>query len=675
MMRWRCRGFAVPWAIVLLCVLMSEAAAPSETFEIESSECYEGDEDVDMLEFSLLQTSLQLSHIGTKTAPGEAAVKVVDVEAKGDIELFDPFLENDPEDVETEGPKAEEKTATNLALATAAMSATVASNTTANPTTSGATSATASSAAAGAIATSAASIPMEVAVVASGEASSSRKAAALVPAAPASASASKSPAEANDFAAKVASTEVLAATKSSVATVAAKAAATTSATAENAAEESKAATAKATVMAKEKTATTALTAKAATATTATAATATVSVSLNSSSSFDGGDDEDEVLLFAHPVSFLATSMMQLSRNVGFHGSFVSQSLSRAVKHEAANSIPTLLVFMFCAVICTVFFIQLLSVLFHEPTKDPDADLSHRMMMAHQHHYQRDPRYSYGSPQHSLPPHAFGPPSSRSLGPPSARDMFAMAQTPVMPLTPSSSSMPPQTLLPYSAQSVLHGGGQERRLTTSSALSSQRPRMSHEQLQAVKHDALGPSLINPHGEATFLLSQESLKKLVGGYYPVEILGPSGKPLLHARLPVAPPTETGSYGAVWLELSTTADSRFPHASVGPLTLGTTGTHLNDVKIRGPRGETWGNLGLGSHGGWQVHRTGGHLKLDINVMAEGYGLEAVSPEKRLVSGAAPADGKRLQVKVSPGVDALLSLISLLAIILSDPELAGVL
>lgn len=184
------------------------------------------------------------------------------------------------------------------------------------------------------------------------------------------------------------------------------------------------------------------------------------------------------------------------------------------------------------------------------------------------------------------------------------------------------------------------------------------------------DAICPALILPHGEAHFSVPVEGVLKLGVGQFPVEILGPSGRPLLHARLPAQPvgnaPAAAKGAGR-WLELTTTATSRYPHACVGPVTLGSPA--IEALEIRGPKGNAYGLLEPGD-GGWLAKR-GGRVVLRIAGGAH-RGLQAFSSDEAMIATATPG-GERLSVQVSPGVDALLTLLCMLAVVLMSQNLAG--
>jgi len=152
--------------------------------------------------------------------------------------------------------------------------------------------------------------------------------------------------------------------------------------------------------------------------------------------------------------------------------------------------------------------------------------------------------------------------------------------------------------------------------------------------------------------------------------VQILGPSGRPLLHARLPtVGPDAPGGPRPGRWLELSTTPRSRYPHACVGPLPLGAPANEV--VEIRGPRGDAYGTLEWRGTD-WCAKRNG-RIVLIVEKSDRG-GLSASAQSGSYIAQATPdADADLVRVQVSPGVDALLTLLCMLAVMLMTPEAAG--
>jgi len=217
----------------------------------------------------------------------------------------------------------------------------------------------------------------------------------------------------------------------------------------------------------------------------------------------------------------------------------------------------------------------------------------------------------------------------------------------------------------------------------------------------RSDAICSALIL--GKAHFVVPMEAIRKLSAGQSPVEILGPSSRALLHARLPNFPaggPNEPGGGdgaggGALgrWLELTTTPKSRYPHACIGPLVLGS--VSREPLQIRGPRSEYYGTLVLVRPGCWQAQRNK-RAVLTLSLLpppsgaassggaapGQGSALSGLRVGAASAAGSGLAigavatvalggvDGQALEVKVAPGIDALLTLLCALAVLLMAPE-----
>jgi hypothetical protein len=342
---------------------------------------------------------------------------------------------------------------------------------------------------------------------------------------------------------------------------------------------------------------------------------------------------ESVVLFSAPLSLLVRTAVRTCRHAGFQCSFLTNLLSPSGRSDVESTIPLLLIFALGSLIFTVLAVQLLLVFVDNGQKEIEyysnglyPQSGQESLQAASLQTQQERTTIFGASE-SLPPRS-NPSVSGSLG---------------MPQTPSSN---PFAMTTFTSQAA------DSKVTTPQRLSQ----------QVTAHDALGPSLINPHGEANFWLHADAFHKLLEGHSPVEILGPSGKPLLNIRL-------ASDESAVWVEVSTTPTSRFPHASVGPLVLGTVATPL---MIRGPRNDIFASLVRGSDDSWQVNR-GGFSKLTVNSTAAGIGLNAFSADGSLISTAIPIDGKAVQMKVAPGADSLLCLIVFLAVCLSTPDVTG--
>ncbi|CAE7444032.1 unnamed protein product [Symbiodinium natans] len=183
-------------------------------------------------------------------------------------------------------------------------------------------------------------------------------------------------------------------------------------------------------------------------------------------------------------------------------------------------------------------------------------------------------------------------------------------------------------------------------------------------EASDRAALIPRLIQPSSEAQFHVPVDGLSSLWRGESPVGIYGPGGHTLLFARF------SQDSKDRRWLELSTTANTQFPHCRVGPLRLGAdpSGACLH---IFGPNGDKYGLLqNCGEE--WQLRRAEGSVLMSVGAAAGGVGLTAAT-DGQLTATAWPEHAGALVVKVSPGRDPLLALLCMLAVLLLSPELSG--
>jgi len=276
----------------------------------------------------------------------------------------------------------------------------------------------------------------------------------------------------------------------------------------------------------------------------------------------------------------------------------------------AGGLPVLLIFMMVFVIGVVFVIQVVSII---TGPHRDREFSFRDAAARPHNY----AYTAGGPFLPMP-------SQQSLASYSPDNMGM----------PSES---PQTIPPDSPT-----------------------------------EAICPSWMQPYGELQFCFAIDSIRKLGTGENAVEILGPGGRPLLYARLQAFP---SGGSGA-WLELSTTSSSGYSNASVGPLQPGAPVTKA--FQIRGPGGETYGALEPVKGGGWKATRSGRVLLL-LDAVPKGLAFSARAPDGHVVastallSGSAGSAGQSLKVQVNPGVDALLTLLCVLAAMRMSSDLTG--
>lgn len=251
-------------------------------------------------------------------------------------------------------------------------------------------------------------------------------------------------------------------------------------------------------------------------------------------------------------------------------------------------------------------------------------------------------------------------------PTSARPWSGMLQYrsfPEQSLRPSSYPIARGSL--QSASPTSMGTPTTRSLFTSESVPVCSPRASGGEDTT---DVICPALILPQGEAQFTIFAESMRRLRIGQYPVEVLGPSGRQLLHARLPAHP--AGGNFDSSyrtgrWLELTSTAKSKHPHACVGPLPLALAAfrTHL---EIHGPRGNVYGTFER-SGTGWSARRAN-RVILMIEPVEDGF-FRAVAPDRGVVATESTNAEHALIVQVNSGVDALLALLCLLACSLMNP------
>lgn len=197
----------------------------------------------------------------------------------------------------------------------------------------------------------------------------------------------------------------------------------------------------------------------------------------------------------------------------------------------------------------------------------------------------------------------------------------------------------------------------------------------------KPPSICPALLLPHGAAQFQIPSEHLSRLRAGQFPVQILGPSGRPLLHAWLPIRGMEDEGGqigFNKVgrWLQLTTSANTRHPHASVGPLPYQTP-VERQALEIYGPSNTRYGTLRR-IEDKWHVFYSAGEgpeqLLLSMHAAVPFPGFSAYSADGKqmglashnLVSAVMPS-AETLTINVEPGCDALLTLISMLAVALS--------
>lgn len=183
-----------------------------------------------------------------------------------------------------------------------------------------------------------------------------------------------------------------------------------------------------------------------------------------------------------------------------------------------------------------------------------------------------------------------------------------------------------------------------------------------------------ALVMPHSKAEFLFLAESLRNLGAGRSPEPVLGPSGNVLLYARLPAVKSATDfdGRQGlGVWLELSSSSTTLFPHAGVGPFQPGVVAS--TPLEIRGSAGKTYGQLEY-SGSGWCVLHTSGLVLFSIDPSAKGISLACIDTSGIMFATAIPAnDRSRLQMEVLPGADTVLAILCMLAVMVMSPHLSN--
>jgi len=345
--------------------------------------------------------------------------------------------------------------------------------------------------------------------------------------------------------------------------------------------------------------------------------------------------EQEQALFATPVSGIQPSWLWEVEGLSNYGRAAKAAMSRHLglvlqltlptDRTAVSGLPALVVFMVAALVMVLFVSQMIGVFFEERSKE-------------------DLRY-FGSegPKPRWPADFAGDAQERSTIGGWSLPPMTLPNTPVANLEGASSAVSTLPLLDRWSEPVRSG-----------SLTGTLP-------EASDRAALIPRLIQPSAEAQFHVPADGLSSLWRGESPVGIFGPGGHTLLFARF------SQDSKERQWLELSTTANTQFPHCRVGPLRQDAAG-----VDVRGPAGERYALLQrFGSQ--WQLRRAEGQVLLSIGANAGGPGLTAAT-DGQLTATAWPEHAAGgLVVKVSPGRDPLLALLCLLAVLLLSPELSG--
>mmetsp|Transcript_120888 Transcript_120888/g.341835 ORF Transcript_120888/g.341835 Transcript_120888/m.341835 type:complete len:524 (-) Transcript_120888:129-1700(-) len=232
-------------------------------------------------------------------------------------------------------------------------------------------------------------------------------------------------------------------------------------------------------------------------------------------------------------------------------------------------------------------------------------------------------------------------------------------------------------------------------------------------------ALCPSLIVPPGTGMFSISVNDVKMLRASATPIEIRGPSGLPLLHAK--IAPNLNSGAPGSrgvgggatdglsngrggaahemsagSWLEVSTTKSSQYPHASIGPLPSQQRGANEAPAPLHicGPKSAApaWFGVLEKAATGWQVKRQDRVVFSIDDVSKQSQDSRGTFTAKRLLSGfsvqggnggrsfgatqlsrVVERDGHVIRVEVNEGGDCMLVIITMLAVLVMTPDLLG--
>mmetsp|Transcript_12448 Transcript_12448/g.20390 ORF Transcript_12448/g.20390 Transcript_12448/m.20390 type:complete len:392 (+) Transcript_12448:82-1257(+) len=292
-----------------------------------------------------------------------------------------------------------------------------------------------------------------------------------------------------------------------------------------------------------------------------------------------------------------------------HLSLVLQ-LMLPTEKTALNGIPALLVFMLAGLVMALFVVQLIGVMFDDRKEAQPFHPGHR----------------YGYPQ--------------------------------APSTTGQGSLPPMTL-PGSPPSRASMGPATAPSTVQNL--PQRDTLGSRQSQAPPAQ-MCPAMIVPHADANFAIPNAGLNALITGLTgsldgPVAVIGAqTNKPLLYARFKDVKDKR-------WLQLSTTSNSRFPHCCAGPLEVASDAT----VEIRGPRGDRFGTLEKGHDATWYMHRAEGPLVHRVYMMNG----QMVAMDRSLMAGTGMFTPTAFELTVSPGRDPLLTLVSMLIIILTSPDI----
>lgn len=238
-----------------------------------------------------------------------------------------------------------------------------------------------------------------------------------------------------------------------------------------------------------------------------------------------------------------------------------------------------------------------------------------------------------------------------------------------------------------------GSGASRRAASSQSLPTQ-PTAATAGTSSVSlgpPPSICPNLILPQGQAYFRVPLEGLQNVDRVPAPI-FWGANSLPVLYAATPLLvsgdrsedgrrsfdhqQPMSSGMAGR-WLQLTTTAGSSVPHASVGPLSFGT--PTWPPMEIRGPGGDSYGTLRLRTTG-WAAF-CGEQLVLQLDCrggLPHLSGLTAAGDSvasailETCETGRGVDSAEAWIINASEGADAILLLLCTLAIVLTTPKLA---
>jgi len=193
-------------------------------------------------------------------------------------------------------------------------------------------------------------------------------------------------------------------------------------------------------------------------------------------------------------------------------------------------------------------------------------------------------------------------------------------------------------------------------------------ITDQQRQTAKPPPLCPTLVMPMSEALLGIQMYELAQL-NQEGSLNIVGISGKPLLRAEVRKNGNTRT-------LEIAMPEPNSIPRASIGPPTSGESKNHGSRVlEIRGMRGVFYGTLEMRSSGACYVVKDG-QTVLTIDGDAESLQLSLKSSQGLQLAAVKCSTEQfegvdHVEVRVEPGVDTVLVIAVVLAVLLLSPYL----